>query len=402
MNNLLNQLKLVISKYEEIEKINGTNFNIFSILNMERNEVKTHSNFIYELLNKNGSHGKGNLFLKLFLKEVLEIKDYGSFEEIKSVQEDLTEEKRRIDFTIQTSNYQIGIEMKIDARDQESQMYDYDEELKKRRQENQNLKLYYLTLDGKKPSENSISKDDNRLNEKNYELISFENHIVKWIDLCIKECATSTIVREALVQYLNLVKTITNQSNSKGEIMEMVEILSTGNNLKVFLEAEEAVKETKIKLQLTFWENLIEKLDKTEYKFVFESQNDKKEKNIDKAVNRYYEDKQLNKDYGYTYYLDNKDKNIYYSIWVDDELYYEIGSIKEDDSFNIMKEKIKGLKYDKYHGFGYFKEEFNFANLLTTPNVFELFDEKKLNIVTDNIIREISKTIEEMKHHLEA
>lgn len=41
---------------------------------MERNEVKTYSNFIYEILNKNASHGKENLFLKLFL-EVLKIED---------------------------------------------------------------------------------------------------------------------------------------------------------------------------------------------------------------------------------------------------------------------------------------------------------------------------------------
>lgn len=56
----------------------------------------------------------------------MKIEDYDSFEEINSIQEDLTEEKRRIDFTIQTSNDQIGIEIKIDVRAQESQMYDYD------------------------------------------------------------------------------------------------------------------------------------------------------------------------------------------------------------------------------------------------------------------------------------
>ncbi len=395
MNSLLNQLRLVISKYEEIEKTNGTNFNIFSILNMERKEVKTHSNFIYELLNKNGSHGKGSLFLELFLTEVLEIEDYGSIEEINTIQEDLTEENRRIDFTIEISNYQIGIEMKIDAKDQKYQMYDYYQELSGRLK-NQKVKLYYLTLDGKEPSDSSLIKDDqNKLDKHQYELISFTNHIIQWIEKCIKECATSTIIREALVQYLNLIKLITNQSNSKGEIMEMVNILSSENNLEIFLKAEEALSETKIKLQLSFWNNLKKELDKSKFKFDFESNNEEKEKNIEEAVKNYYEENRNNKDYGFTHYLD-ENKDIYYCIWINDYIFYEIGSLKNNSKFNNITNKLKIVGYDDNTYSNNYKEMLNFNNLLDTPNIFKLFEVDNLNRVTKNIEKEINDTIENM------
>ncbi|MCY6354173.1 PD-(D/E)XK nuclease family protein [Clostridium sp. ZS2-4] len=42
---------------------------------MERLEVKTHSTFIYELLNPQGSHNQEKVFLKLFVEKVLKIKD---------------------------------------------------------------------------------------------------------------------------------------------------------------------------------------------------------------------------------------------------------------------------------------------------------------------------------------
>ena len=50
-------------------------FNIFSILNVDRDEVHTHSAMLSELLNPKGSHGQGDAFLKLFLKDVVHKED---------------------------------------------------------------------------------------------------------------------------------------------------------------------------------------------------------------------------------------------------------------------------------------------------------------------------------------
>ena len=65
---LLSHTRSVISHQKERERLLGEKFNVFSILRMERSENSTHSAFISELLKPDGSHLKGDLFLRLFLK----------------------------------------------------------------------------------------------------------------------------------------------------------------------------------------------------------------------------------------------------------------------------------------------------------------------------------------------
>ncbi|MGV3762696.1 PD-(D/E)XK nuclease family protein [Parapedobacter sp.] len=52
---------------EEIERLKGEKFNVFSILRLETSENRTHSVFIAELLNPQGSHLKKKVFLDSFL-----------------------------------------------------------------------------------------------------------------------------------------------------------------------------------------------------------------------------------------------------------------------------------------------------------------------------------------------
>ena len=68
---ILNEVKPIVEENKKcrIEKWkNGDFFNIFSILKMETDEVKTHSAFLAELLNPKGSHGQGNIFIDEFVK----------------------------------------------------------------------------------------------------------------------------------------------------------------------------------------------------------------------------------------------------------------------------------------------------------------------------------------------
>jgi hypothetical protein len=48
---LLSNTKTVIDQHKAIEKSKGENFNVFTILKMERKENGTHSAFLAELLN---------------------------------------------------------------------------------------------------------------------------------------------------------------------------------------------------------------------------------------------------------------------------------------------------------------------------------------------------------------
>ena len=67
---LLSQVKTIIESYERLNEANGGNFNIFSVLRIESDEVNTHSRFIAALLNPHGVHGFKNQFLDLFIESL--------------------------------------------------------------------------------------------------------------------------------------------------------------------------------------------------------------------------------------------------------------------------------------------------------------------------------------------
>ena len=256
MENLLAQIGLIVNKYEEIEKVNATNFNIFSILKLERNEVETHSYFIYELLNPQGTHNQGDIFVKLFITTVLGL-DINDDSVIKVKREDLTSNNRRIDFTIQTLKYQIGIEMKIDAQDQDEQLSDYLIELNERTVKSQDVKLYYLTLFGYEASKSSAK--GLKLN-KDYYAISFSVDILNWLEKCIEKSATIPILREGLVQYKNLINKITNTTDKNKE-KQMHSIIGTQTNMKLAGDIIKEYPKIWAKKELKFWETLWNKLE---------------------------------------------------------------------------------------------------------------------------------------------
>jgi hypothetical protein len=205
---LLTQITNVRKIYEDIYKFSGEKFNIFNILNLSRNEI-SHSRIIEELLNPNGTHGKDNKFLELFLK-CIGIKEF-------SINNVITETEKfigyisddytsggRIDIVITNEKgEQIVIENKIDANDQRNQLLRYNKL--------NPAYLLYLTLSGNEPSENSIRED---VKDK-YKVISYKDHILNWLELCKKESIDNPILRETITQYIVLIKQLTGQARSK-------------------------------------------------------------------------------------------------------------------------------------------------------------------------------------------
>jgi len=257
IKSLMIQVKKINEKYDALQKLNCENFNLFSILNMERKEVETHSLFIYELLNPNGSHNQGDTFLKLFLSDVLKISNK-KYKEIKSVhREDVTKNSKRIDFTIETNQHQIGIEMKIDAKDQENQLSDYYFELQSRAKSSQEVKLYYLTLTGHEASKKSTQ---NKLTvNKNYHLISFEVQILNWLQKCIEKSATISILREGLIQYSNLIQKLTNKL-SKNMEEEVEGIIKDAKDVEALQTIYNEYPSVWAKKEMEFWNTLWEQI----------------------------------------------------------------------------------------------------------------------------------------------
>src|SRR5690606_29679619 len=60
----------IIEEQHQLDFLQKTKFNIFEILNLQTNEVRTHSAFLAELLDPKGSHLMGHVFLEAFLSEL--------------------------------------------------------------------------------------------------------------------------------------------------------------------------------------------------------------------------------------------------------------------------------------------------------------------------------------------
>ena len=76
---ILGKANQIVEVYEKQEKEMGERFNLFSILDRETDEEKTHSALIAELLNPQGSHGQGNVFLELFVELLSKKREISAF-----------------------------------------------------------------------------------------------------------------------------------------------------------------------------------------------------------------------------------------------------------------------------------------------------------------------------------
>ncbi len=191
-----------LQKVLEVDINEGKHYNIFEILKIQSLEARVHSPFIVNLLNPKGSHKMGTLFLDHFL---LKVGLVHSFEEAKNwILEAIVDElalpdgKGRADifmqFNVMGEFKAIIIENKIYAGDQQNQLERYSQYL----MEDLNLSLenfyiFYLTLDGKAPSEHSITKE--KLIGLNYSFkqISYSEQVTNWLADCSKESIPDNI-----------------------------------------------------------------------------------------------------------------------------------------------------------------------------------------------------------------
>lgn len=230
---LLNHVQLLetkrLQKVDE-ERKRGEWFNVFNVLGMSTDEVHTHSAFIAELLNPQGSHGCGDEFLKAFIEiipglEGFEIETVRAKAQVElsigRINEDYTE-GGRLDIIAYTDTHAIIIENKIYAGDGWKQLMRYHEFAE--REYKNNYRILYLTLDGGSPSEESTGKQMEE--EKDFYSISYASDITNWLHRCIAIAVSKPLVRETLVQYLNLIKQLTNQTMEQNDKKELFELLT--------------------------------------------------------------------------------------------------------------------------------------------------------------------------------
>ncbi len=220
---LLSQVQIISNNYDRVIEANGDNFNIFSVLKIETDEVRTHSRFLAEMLNPLGVHGLKDQFLKLFIKTIgmdLNLKTNNCDVYVEYYQGIINKEYTQggsIDIIIKekgSSENVVMIENKIYAGEQRNQLLRYYNAFPKG-------KLIFLTLFGDDSSEESTEQID-------YLPISYQNDIINWLEKCKMIAVDKPTLRETIKQYINLVKKLTNK-NINTEMNEELTGLFTKN-----------------------------------------------------------------------------------------------------------------------------------------------------------------------------
>lgn len=218
---LLNQAGSLVRETEAKLAASGELFNIFSITRIERAEVNTHSAMIAELLNPKGRHGQGECFLERFLATMGF--DYeGSISDAKVNKEQFFAGYGRVDVVIHLRDHLILIENKIDAPDGNQQLKRYNDIGKASRKPWQ---LWYLTKKGTQAHANSHCG-------VSYRQLSYQEHILGWLEQCISISTATPALQHALTQYKHLVQKITGQTMTHTTRHALIELLIAGDNLQ--------------------------------------------------------------------------------------------------------------------------------------------------------------------------
>ncbi len=203
---LLDKVKQILYESDLQRKASGEDFNIFFVANIWWKET-TICRVLKEIIDVRGGNPVASICLRLFCSEVLQITvDKENAEKAVIVREKLIKNNRRIDLFLKINNKAIPIEVKIYAADQNEQCADYYKYAV-------DSPLYYLTLDGQKPSLESKGT----LADEQIKCISFREQILCWLDKCLDNPEVEGIISVSVIlkQLREAVVRLTSQEGSK-------------------------------------------------------------------------------------------------------------------------------------------------------------------------------------------
>jgi len=256
------------------QKQRGLNdYNILTSVLRASDEVRLHSRMIGSLINPNGVHYQGSLFLEIFL-EILNFKNFDL--DLKNVKVHI--EYKDIDLYITDGIKHLIIENKIWAEDQPCQIIKYINIIKNEFNLEVNnsekipilddIRVVYLTARDKNiPSEHLLDEKgyilfDDTLSEKllfcskkdntkkyvpnglnNYKVLykkmSYKKDILEWLYKSKFEVQNITNLNEAIKQYISVVEIITKQYKSRVANMNDI-ILEDKENFVIASEITES------------------------------------------------------------------------------------------------------------------------------------------------------------------
>ncbi len=282
MRELFEQISNLKEEYDEIRKKNR--FNVITALHKERDEVNLHSRIISYLLCPTSGHGMGDLYLKIFVRDILQLNE-GQFDlnNISVVPNEINKtEYKEIDILLanKRTSQAIIIENKIDANDSNNpdNIDGYKGQLEryystittgkdnygkpcKDYQSNQ-VYVYYLTIKNQPPGETSIGilkNEPNSWNENH--VLSYDSHVREWLTKCIELSSDENSEVKSFIQhYSKLIDKMTNNDLPLDERLKLKDIVSENISSSKYLI--DNFKHVKWHTVHDFWTQLKDQLEK--------------------------------------------------------------------------------------------------------------------------------------------
>ena len=261
----------ILSGIHEITKDDASSYtllseyNIFNILEVTEKEVVM-CRFLTDLLNPEGQHGCGILFLKSFLEYVLEKEQINDtlIAHTNVVKEYRIDDERRIDIAIYNIRFFIPMEVKIYAGEQESQCYDYYTYAKSF---DENAKIVYLTRYGAMPTEYSRKARNGTeiLPIEKIKCISWENDIYKWLTALLIQLDDP--IKSLVKQYIDAIRFIVKGKDDRTMESCMEVLYESADIFRAGLQIEKSMRSAKLKLMWLVFDDFKTEMDKIAPKF---------------------------------------------------------------------------------------------------------------------------------------
>ena len=204
------QLRISLARLQdEAEKHNqqaASGFNVFELLGVVHDEVRTHSAFLADLLDPDGAHGQKHLFLKSFLRMCA--RKHPEFplpadpvaRGLWFIKQEKVTPYGCMDLVVTCPDlgFLLVIENKVMAGEQEQQLKRYSDWMETQRQHYAHRALVYLTPSGRE----SDSSADCR-----YFKLSYHDDIYAWLDSALADVQAPRI-RETVAQYMEVIASL--------------------------------------------------------------------------------------------------------------------------------------------------------------------------------------------------
>ncbi len=284
--NLLLRVSTNLKSQKSMSYNSNSEYNIFQILGVAKKEVVM-CRFLTDLLNPEGRHGCGILFLKSFFNDVLKspINDT-LLAHTDVIGEFGIDNERRIDIVICNAQFFIPIEVKIYAGEQEGQCYDYYEYAKKF---DEHTQIVYLTRFGSEPTEYSRKAKDKAeiLPNDKIKRISWEKDILGWLSALLIQLKEP--IKSMVMQYMDAIHFIADRRDDRMMEKNLEILYESVDFFRAGIQIEKHMKAAKLRLIGLVFDDFKKEMDIALSKYGLE---------LEKNANYYsYEEKQHEKFY---------------------------------------------------------------------------------------------------------